>query len=172
MTVWPEAYRGQVSGGTAVAVRSSARRTFGSRPEATDELAAIDRPALLDRLFSQPAHDLTPPERRVLCGAVVHVDELSGRVLRCTRDNGHAGLEHDNLGAQVLSDWAETGGAALLTSPIPVTPLGQTIQTIMSHVRSYEGVRQWRLERGMTADAAAAWERAEALRLLVRTLGR
>ncbi|MDN4476115.1 hypothetical protein QQX09_09640 [Demequina sp. SYSU T00192] len=172
MTVWPEAYRGQVSGGTGVLERSSARRARHSRPDAADDLTPTDRPALLDRLFGTAPHDLTPAARRVLCGAVVHVDELSGRVLRCTRDDGHAGLEHDNLGAQVLTDWAESGGAALLTSPIPVTPLGQTIQTIMSHIRSYEGVRQWRLERGMTADAAAAFERAEALRLLVRTLGR
>ncbi|WP_062382645.1 hypothetical protein [Demequina iriomotensis] len=128
--------------------------------------------ARLDRLLSPPLLDARPRRRRVLCGAVVHVDELSGRVLRCTRDTGHGGTDHDNLGAQVLTDWAETGGAELLTSPIPVTPLGQTIATIMSHIRSYEGVRQWRLERGLEADATAAWERAEALRLLVRTLGR
>ncbi|SEJ57285.1 hypothetical protein [Demequina mangrovi] len=157
MRAWPTATRGH-------------SRPPVAEPDLDDNPVA--HRARLDRLLSPPLKRVAPPARRILCGAVVHIDELSGRVLRCTRDHGHAGTDHDNLGAQVLSDWAETGGAELLTSPIPVTPLGQTIQTIMAHIRSYEGVRQWRLERGLHEDAAAAWERAEALRLLVRTLGR
>ncbi|WP_062517520.1 hypothetical protein [Demequina gelatinilytica] len=157
MSPWPTATRG--------------RTATPAVPSPLDDDPARHR-ARLDRLLNGPLIDARPRQRRILCGAVVHVDELSGRVLRCTRDHGHAGTDHDNLGAQVLTDWAESGGAELLTSRAPVTPTGQAIATIMAHIRSYEGVRQWRLERGLEDDAAAAWERAEALRLLVRTLGR